>query len=447
MLTTATGSPSASGIPFTVRAGRIFFVTPAGSGSGTTVASPMSPLAAYSAILPGDTFYLRTGSYTGIIGGNWGARNFAFGSAQAGTAGNPVAFVGYPSETATLVTMDNNSGGNIVLRNNGGDTDLAHYMTFANLTFVGGAGCISGGGFWQNDGSGASNAHFVGNVFSALYCTGCNTMTGLVSVEGDHWRVLGNEFKNTGGAPSINNNHIVYVNTGADDAEIGWNYIHDVHVGHVIQVHTDTAPSGKHLFANIRIHDNVITAANPSDSRGINVGNMQPTSYGAIYNNVLYNIGQDFSGIAAYNGIWKIYNNTLYNVNATAASHSGMIMISNQANGGPIVEIVNNIFYADGPATGYVTISDSPLWGSPSQVAVWSNNLYFNSGAAPGLDIAPVTGNPNFINPAAGNFRLQAGSPAINSGSSVVTTVTTIDHDGVGRPQGSTVDIGAYEFH
>jgi hypothetical protein len=272
-------------------------------------------------------------------------------------------------------------------------------------------------------------------------------MTGLVSVEGDHWRVLGNEFKDTGGVPSINNNHAVYVNTGADNAEIGWNYFHDLHMGHVIQVHTDTAPSGKHLFANIRIHDNVLTAADPSYMRGINAGNMQSGSSGEIYNNVLSNVGQNFSGIAVYNGNWKIYNNTLYNVKATTASSSGMIMITNQAGGGPTVEIVNNILYADGPATAYVAISDSPLWGSPSQVTAWSNNLYFNSGDVPSQDTAPVTGNPNFINPIVGNFQLQTGSPAIDNGSSVVSKVVTTDHDGKSRPQGKNVDIGAYEYH
>jgi hypothetical protein len=123
-----------------------------------------------------------------------------------------------------------------------------------------------------------------------------------------------------------------------------------------------------------------------------------------------------------------------------------MILISNQAGGGPIVEIVNNIFYSDG-VSPYVAISDSTLWGPPSQVTVWSNNLYFNRGGAPIQDIAPASGNPNFVDPAAGNFRLQAGSLAINSGSAAVTTVTTIDHDGVGRPQGSAVDIGAYEYY
>ena len=61
----------------------------------------------------------------------------------------------------------------------------------------------------------------------------------------------------------------------------------------------------------------------------------------------------------------------------------------------------------------------------------------------------PFVGNialdPAFVNPAAGDFRLQPNSPCINAGNnSYVTTAT--DLDGLPRIVSGTVDIGAYEY-
>ena len=51
--------------------------------------------------------------------------------------------------------------------------------------------------------------------------------------------------------------------------------------------------------------------------------------------------------------------------------------------------------------------------------------------------------NTIFANYANGDFRLAAGSPAINAGDP--TTFAATDHDGVSRPVGAFPDIGAYE--
>jgi parallel beta-helix repeat protein len=49
-----------------------------------------------------------------------------------------------------------------------------------------------------------------------------------------------------------------------------------------------------------------------------------------------------------------------------------------------------------------------------------------------------------FVNPAAFDLRLRAGSPAINAGSAALAPTT--DRDGVARPQGGAFDLGAYEY-
>jgi hypothetical protein len=55
-----------------------------------------------------------------------------------------------------------------------------------------------------------------------------------------------------------------------------------------------------------------------------------------------------------------------------------------------------------------------------------------------------VEGDPLFIGPESGDFRLRAGSPAIDVGSSV--DAPDSDFDGNARPVNAAHDIGAYEF-
>ncbi|MHB8455333.1 MAG: choice-of-anchor Q domain-containing protein [Acidiferrobacterales bacterium] len=430
-MTNASGT--SNGVPFTVRAGNIFFVSPAGTGSGSA-AAPMPPSAVYASIQPGNTYYFHAGTYGGSYGETtWGTNNFALGANKSGVAGDPIAFVGYPGETATFQS----SGDNITFENASG---YGNYYTISNLVFVGGSSTIFSGisdsGGVGSGVAGGANIRVIGNTHSATY-TG-NTMTGILATCNNGWKILGNQFENTGTNPPINNNHGLYVLCGASNVEVGWNYFHDLMLGHVIQVHTDGNPP--YTFSNILIHDNVITATNPANCRGINIGNTSAASYGAIYNNILYNVGQNFSGIAIYGGSWKVYNNTLYGINASP----GMIWLSNQNNDSQAsAEIVNNILYSDG-SSPYVTINDT-FSTSPSTITLLSNNLYYNDGPVPAKDTAGINANPLFVDEAIGDFHLLTGSLAIDHGSSVVNTVVTTDHDGNPRSMGPAFDIGAYE--
>jgi hypothetical protein len=63
---------------------------------------------------------------------------------------------------------------------------------------------------------------------------------------------------------------------------------------------------------------------------------------------------------------------------------------------------------------------------------------------------APAMSDPRFVaipngNTGSGNWHLQPGSPAINTGTSLASIFTT-DLDGLARPQGSAWDIGTYEY-
>ena len=439
IVVTSSASQSSNGLPFTVRAGAIYYVAVNGTGNGD-ISSPMSPSAAYNQMGPGKTFYFRGGTYNQNYsgGGVYGYRNYSLDQAHGGTAGQPMAMVGYPNETAVFQYLDIGRG-NIGL-NNGGTP--ASYVTFANFTLHGGSSCFDDGGFYSNPNSGGIGIRLIGNVMDAAYGS-ANTMTGVILIQNNYWKVLGNELKDTGTGSPINNNHGIYNQAGSSYTEIAWNYFHDLRMGGVVQVHTDPYYS----YYGVSIHDNVFAKGANGDSRAIVVGNANGDTYGYIYNNVFDGVGSGYGAIGIWSGAWKIYNNTMYNIHA---SGSQMVWVTNAAYTsfgapsswlpGPNIDIKNNIFYSDG-STAYFSVSTS----SPAPALAMDHNLYYNFGAAPSQDTAPITGSPLFVNTAAGNFHLQSGGPAINQGSTGVGAVVTMDHDGVRRPQGGGYDIGAYE--
>lgn len=432
IVVTTADSLKSNGLPFTIRPGNIYFIDEKvpHRGSGTFSDPWRSPASFYNQIHPGDTAYFRGGTYHGNWGGDWGDRNLALGAGKGGKPGRPVALLGYPGETATLVAPQGYHG-NMVLTDT--TRTVASYVTVANLKFEGAGDCLGGGGFWRNEKSGGSNIRVVGNHFSARYKG--NTMSGLVGVNSDHWRIFGNEFADTGTTPPINNNHAVYIQTGASDIEVAWNHFHDLRMGHVIQVHTDTP----YRHENILIHDNVITARNSSDARGINVGNAKAGTHGSIYNNLLVNIGQDFSAIAIYSGDWQIYNNTLVGIRAGG----GMVWLSGQYGGSPTAEIANNALVSDGRSPYIAAIN-----GARASQITADSNLYFGYAGHKERpnDKRSVAADPQFRDPARGDFRLRPGSPAIDAGSAKILSVAKRDLDGTLRPQRRSVDIGAFEF-
>jgi hypothetical protein len=101
-----------------------------------------------------------------------------------------------------------------------------------------------------------------------------------------------------------------------------------------------------------------------------------------------------------------------------------------------------------GSATNCIVFDNS----SPNPASAnWEDELmsnlmsYCDTEPLPMPGLGNITNNPAFVNPAAGDFRLQSNSPCINSGDNLVVTSAT-DFAGNPRIVGGTVDIGAYEY-
>jgi hypothetical protein len=195
--------------------------------------------------------------------------------------------------------------------------------------------------------------------------------------------------------------------------------------GFAIQLYNGYAGSDAAWQPNRNIiRNNIIHDITRTPSTTI-IGIMVATYGGAdnqVYNNVIYNLlgGNNGGGIDVYSGTnTLVYNNTIYN------STAGGVTVGTTSSTGTIVR--NNIAYQSG-----------------------GNGNYSDAGAGTSQDHNIFTQNPLFVNAAGGDFHLQLGSPAINTGTPVAVPcvanpLLNCDLSGVTRPQGSAFDIGAYE--
>jgi parallel beta-helix repeat protein len=165
-----------------------------------------------------------------------------------------------------------------------------------------------------------------------------------------------------------------------------------------------------------------------------------------VYGNIIYN---EYEGIQIYNySNVTVFNNTIYNSDR-AGFYVGSSVAENTAN--------NNVFRNN-------LVHTSAQWLARHVGAnntTLDNNLYYPDGASAlrwenrnvnfagwqtrsGQDPNGLAVNPQLENPPALDFRLKAGSPAIDAGLAVPPDPDDIVD--IPRPQGATVDIGAYEY-
>jgi parallel beta-helix repeat protein len=195
-----------------------------------------------------------------------------------------------------------------------------------------------------------------------------------------------------------------------------------------------------------------------SDGNGIIVDdsrNTQNKSPYGIYtgktllaNNIVYeNWGRGLHVFESDNV--NIINNTAFSNSYDPAITEGQISVFNADN----VRVYNNIAAPYQYRSGFTNKSSTD--GKPNNINVtFDYNLsfggtgFFDSDLGVSDPIAIrnnlVGVNPQFINAGARNFKLQAGSPAIDKGSS--SYLVPFDFDRSPRPKGAGVDIGAYEI-
>ncbi len=195
-------------------------------------------------------------------------------------------------------------------------------------------------------------------------------------------------------------------------------------------------------------------------------------AYQATLNNCLLNANSASDGGGAYFGVLNncvltnntaigdygggagncTLNNCLLSGNSTYAWGGGAMYctLNNCLVTSNLADLGNDVFEGGGAAWSTLnncTVTGNSLIGYGAGGAFYStlNNCIVNDGNRLCTLNYCFTGQPLFVNPSGGNFRLQTNSHCINAGNNAYMVGTT-DLDGRPRIVGGTVDVGAYEF-
>jgi IPT/TIG domain-containing protein len=476
VVVTVNGVASSSTVSFTVRPGTIDCVSATGSDSASGTLSSGSCWAtlthARDTMAAGDITYAENGVCAcSDDGSGWNSTLLL--DANSGASGRPKAIVAYPGATATIGSISSTTLEGIRSKGTG-----SHYWTFAGLMITGG-----GLGFqWMSD----HNWRMVGNTVTCPAMNGQAGCADMASAQPGSTPAHDNKFygnlvynvgTNYSQASVTALQHGIYVSQLNYNLDIGWNTIKSINGCRGIQVNSNNNgdPNSGGSYS-LSIHDNVIHDT-PCD--GIILATVNPNAGAVkIYNNVIYNAGQgpnnteqsgtwtciDAQGwvpgtAAQYSegGTVQIYHNTMYACGKFAGppyneSSAGIIWEDGTySDGTPVtsksISVIDNIMYLTTGPSGLPYFyayqgSNGALCTSACSHVTGSNNIFYNAGSS--VSNTAITGglfsNPQMSSPAAYDFSLTSGSPAIGAG----ITEATADFNGVPRPNPPA--IGAFEY-
>jgi hypothetical protein len=487
-------SRTSNGLPFTVRAGKIFFVAVDGSDrhNGSFRQPWRSIVHAKDSMSAGDTTYIENGvtqnkedSYTAYVSMD------RDGGSNSGKPRAPKALVAYPGAAVTVGVARGLEFGirtpNIRARED--------YWVISQLHIIGGRQAMD---------LSATGWKIVGNQ---IECPGADGQVGCVETsQSSRIRFYGNEVHNAGVNPASSKYyHAVYFSTDSNHIDVGWNHIHDNFTCRAVQFHSSPLcrpgcgandETGRNQY-DLHVHDNLIHGDN---CNGINFATVDP-SKGAVeaYNNVIFQVGvrDPLEGGGAFSCIYvagitnhgragtgtvEVFNNTLYDCAANNSRNTDGSRGAFSVGGGPsqlTLRLRNNVVYQL-PGEVYLDGSRAQITGE--------RNLWFGAGAAPQQTSNNLSADPQFVNLAGFDFHLREGSPAREAGTTALPNNPFIlgagtatdkavagqatdkavagqatdkavagqatdkavagqatDKDGLTRPQGRTFSVGAYE--
>jgi hypothetical protein len=392
---------------------RTFYVSTSGNNANAgTDASPWRTLQhAASRVAAGDLVIVRPGNYTG------------FELTTDGSAAQPIEFRADPGVVINVPeTVRNQHGINL----EGADWIIVQGFTVTGVPRAGIRAVL--------------NHHVTirGNRLDA------NGYWGVLTGFSDDVVIENNEtsrsqvehgiyVSNSGDRPVIRNNHV-------------WgNRANGIHMNGDVSLGGDGIISGALVEGNL-IHDNGIGGGS-----GINCDGVQGSRF---LNNVLYN--NHAGGITLYRidaGGSAVNNLVAHNTILQASDGRWAINITNASTGN---RVFNNILYNAHSFRGSITVSADSLPGLVSDYNVVMSRFSTDNGntritlaqwqAATGQDTHSIIALPAalFVDVAGNDYHLSSTAPARDAG--LMVAEAPQDRDGVTRPQGTGVDIGAYEF-
>lgn len=267
-----------------------------------------------------------------------------------------------------------------------------------------------------------------------------------VSISGtSDFEVSGTEVYLEDGVPCTGGNAAIKAKEGSQRGKIFDNYVHDFFPeGHISLDAWDAGLNGTPTLNTIEFYGNLLVS-----SGGIRVSSEEDgiVEDVKIYNNLLLftdnGIMVTDAGVGGPRRNIEIFNNTIYEGN-DEWFNGVTVMTTNVEN----IVIRNNLIVSE-YGIGKILASDASVVGT---LTVDHNLVYGPFGCYDDypscVDLSEAEGNivadPLLVAPDDGDCHLSAGSPAIDVGADIAGLGD--DFDGVVRPQGAGIDIGAFEL-
>ncbi len=407
--------------------GATFFVAPPPTGNNANPGSSGAPWAtlqhAADTIGPGDTVIVRAGQYA------------AFEIGIEASQALPVVFRAAPGELVELVT-------DLPVRLVGVNIENSSWITIEgfranNRGIAGFRAALS------------ENITFRGNVAQN------NGTWGIFTGCCDDVVIEGNL---TSGSCE---EHGIYVSNSGDRPIIRGNVIFDnnangIHMNGDLSSDCDTDTDGDGVISQAIVEGNFIfdnghgECTPPGGGSGVNGDGLQNS---VIRNNVIWDAHH--SGISLYqiDGGAPAHNNRVLGNTVHAASNGRWAV--NIMNGSQGTVLRDNILYSDHSFRGAISACATCLTGLSSDRNATENTFSVDGGGtaitlaqwrtATNQDLNSFAATPAslVVSAATGDYRLPAGSLALNAG--VAHAELTRDHEGQSRPQAGVFDIGAFE--
>lgn len=453
-------------LDFTVRSGNIYFVKATGNNGNTgTWNYPWSSPDYYTTNTGGGS--ALAGSICYVLGGTW-TNPLVIGTngPLQGTKENPYAIVAYPGQNVIVNSSESYNFASFY------SDDWAWTISKFKLTGTCGiAGSVKWGRYIGLEITDHPTLPNIPNQTGGFLSGGSNNPSDPAhSIHNDGIIAYGIYMHDYAKGNTNSQQHTFYMSNrigySIEPFDIGWCYLKDNQSNHGIHVYDEGICGG--WTGTCKIHNNVVVGQRGA---GIDIGGGCAQGWGPwnntfeVYNNTLIDCGRGpafstgqcpeiamgfggnaFAGFDNAGYDIKVYNNTIYGWGANPGEDEGQIpsigALSLNADFGTF-DFKNNIIMDTKDKDFYVDQGVDPTY--------YSNNLWYNGGdgspaGPPSWDTNPITSDPLFINPSLNNFQLQSASPAINAGTSSVSSIISKDFLGISRPQGSGYDIGAFEY-
>lgn len=397
-----------------------YYVAPDGSdGGGGSTEAPWETLQhAAEVVGPGDRVVVRPGDYAG------------FHLTTSGAAGAPIEFVAEPGVRVTAPNPVTPDGINL---------EGPSHVVIDGFDVVGmpRAGVRTVGPYSGGD---QSFAEFV-------------TIRNVTARDNDQWGVLTGfvhdlliEDNRTSGSIE---EHGIYVGNSGDRPVIRRNEVWGNHANG-IHVNADASVGLDGVIEEAVIVQNTIYDNGEAGGSGVN---MDGVINSRIENNLIY--GNHASGISLYqiDGAAPSTGNVVAHNTIHQASDGRWAV--NLQNGATDNTVANNILLSEHSFRGAIDVSPDSLAGLTSDYNVVIPRFTTNDAASvltlsewrdqTGQDMNSFVADVGelFVDAEAGDYRLRAGSPAVDAGWG--EWAADEDVRGAARPMGAGVDIGAYE--